>query len=125
MSQDVAVEFETLKRLGGKWAVLMSMSVDMARNGAQLPPDLNDTLTLARMKIGSGCFSVCEVGCALSDIESRLSSHYDCLDEDAFAQWSDLLGEAMQGNLDHERIVVTPALEPVKNDCMFLKCACS
>ena len=31
----------------------------------------------------------------------------------------------MQGKLDYQRIMDIPALDPVKNDCMFLGCKCS
>ena len=122
---DRAVAFELLKRFGGKWAVLMAMSVDMAKKGIALPPDVNEKLTTARVKICSGCFSTCEVSCTLAEVESRLFSRGNLLNEQEFMDWSDLLGAAMQGQLDYERILHTRALAPVKSDCQFLNCSCS
>ena len=118
------LEYDVLMKFGGKWAVLMSMSVAMARKGIALPPDLNDKLASSRMKIRSGCFSCCEIGCALAEVESRLSSQFHMLDEQEFMKWSELLGDAMQGKLNSARIIATPELAPLKNDSDFLKCTC-
>ena len=119
-----AVTYEVLKRFGGKWAVLMSMAVTMTRKGITLPPGLNEKLSTSRMKIASGCFSCCEVSCALAEVEGQLSSQFHLLDDQEFTEWYDLLGEAMQGKLDYARIMATPVLEPVRNDCAFLDCSC-
>jgi hypothetical protein len=120
-----AVAFEVLKRFGGKWAVLAAMSMSMSRKGVVLPPELHERLRMARVKIGSGCFSPCEASCALADVEGRLFSHCHVLDDQEFMHWSDLLGEAMQGKLDYERISGIPSLAPIKNDCLFLGCSCA
>jgi hypothetical protein len=120
-----AVEFDLLKRFGGKWAVLAAMSMSMSRQGIAVPPEVREGLRMARVKISSGCFSACEAGCALADVEGRLFSQCHRLDEQEFANWSDLLGEAMQGKLDYKRIAGIPALAPVKNDCQFLACGCA
>jgi hypothetical protein len=119
-----ALEFDMLKRFGAKWAVLAAMTADMRRKGIALPPAVFDVLKSVRGKIESGCFSTCEVGCDLSQAEGPIFSECHHLDERQFQQWSDLLGEAMQGNLDYQRILGIPALELVKNDCAFLNCNC-
>ena len=125
-AQDTStIEFEMLRRLGGKWAVLTAMGMAIARKGVSLPPEFNEKLKMARVKIGSGCFSPCEASCALAEAESRLFSQGPALGDEEFMTWSDLLGEAAQGRLDYERIQRIPALEPVKNDCRFLGCSCS
>ena len=118
-------EYEILKRYGAKWAVLAAMTAHMARKGIDVPRDVFGVLKAARSKIVSGCFSPCEVGCDLSQVEGPLFSQGYLLDQQEFQQWSDLLAEAMQGKLDYERIMGIPALDPVKNDCMFLGCKCS
>ena len=118
-------EFEMLKRYGAKWAVLAAMTAHMTRKGIELPRNIVDLLTAARSKIVSGCFSPCEAGCDLAQVEAPLFSQGYLLDQQDFQQWSDLLAEAMQGKLDYERIMGIPALDPVKNDCMFLGCKCS
>ena len=120
-----AFDFEMLKRYGAKWAVLAAMTADMARKGIEVPRDVFEALKTARGKIESGCFSACEVGCDLSQVEGPLFSQGYLLDQQDFQQWSDLLAEAMQGKLDYQRIMDIPALAPVKNDCTFLRCSCS
>jgi hypothetical protein len=118
-------DFEMLKRYGAKWAVLAAMTADMAKKGIELPRAVFEELKKARGKIESGCFSPCEVGCDLAQVEGPLFSQGYLIDEKDFQQWSDLLGEAMQGKLDYERIMGIPAFDPVKNDCRFLRCSCS
>jgi hypothetical protein len=120
-----AFEFEMLKRYGAKWAVLAAMTADMARKSIEVPRSVFEALKNSRGKIESGCFSTCEVSCDLSLVEGPLFSQCHLLDPQEFQAWSDLLAEAMQGKLDYERILGIPALAPVKNDCLFLKCSCS
>ncbi len=120
-----AFEFEVLRRFGAKWAVLTAMTGDMTRKGIKVPHGVVEELGAVRVKIGSGCFSTCEVSCELSKVEGQLFSQCDRLDPQDFQQWCDLLAEAMQGKLDYGRIRGIPALEPVKNDCQFLGCRCS
>jgi hypothetical protein len=118
------VEFELLKRLGGRWAVLVAMSLAMHKKGISLPPDISEKLKIARTKIVSGCISPCEANCALAEAEVRLFSQAPTLGDEEFMTWSDLLGEAAQGKLDYARICMIPALEPVRQDCSFLGCTC-
>jgi hypothetical protein len=120
-----AFDFEMLKRYGAKWAVLTAMTSDMVSKGIEVPRAVFESLKTARSKIESGCFSTCEVGCDLSQVEGPLFSQGYLLDPQDFQQWSDLLAEAMQGKLDYQRIMNIPALSPVKNECMFLRCSCS
>lgn len=117
-------DVEVLKRYGAKWAVLAAMAADMMKKGIPMPPSTLDSLQNARNKIESGCFSVCEVDCTLSQVEAPLFAQADQLDPKDFEQWSNYLGEAMQGKLDYERIVGIPSFEPIRNDCKFLGCKC-
>ena len=118
------LEFEILRRLGGRWAVLMAMSLAMRKKGIPLPPDINESLRIARVRIVSGCTSPCEANCVLAEAEARLFSQGPALGDEEFMMWSDLLGEAAQGKLDYARIQMTPALEPIHQDCRFLGCTC-
>jgi hypothetical protein len=124
-SDKSTTEFEMLRRYGARWAVLAAMTADMAQRGLDLPRGVFENLKSARSKIQSGCFSTCEVGCDLSQVEGPLFSQGCLIDQQDFQQWSDLLAEAMQGKLDYQRIMDIPALAPVKNDCTFLRCSCS
>lgn len=118
------VSFELLKKFGTKWAVLTALGLDLARRGVRVPSDLTDELKLARMKIMSGCFSPCEVGCSLGKIEGQLVAVGSSLGPDYLRPWFDLLAQAMEGRIDPGRIAEIPALQPVANDCKFLPCQC-
>jgi len=118
------VSFEWLKKFGTKWAVLTALGVDISKRGVRVPTDLNEQLKLARMKIMSGCFSPCEVGCVLAKVEGQLISVGCALGEDYLRPWFDLLGQAMEGRIDPTRIADIPILEPIATDCQFLACHC-
>ncbi len=116
--------FELLKKYGTRWAVLTAWELDLAKRGVSVPGVVNDQLKLSRMKIMSGCFSPCEVGCTLGQAEGQLVSAGAALGEAYVRQWFDLLGQSMQGLIDPRRIADIPALEPVATDCKFLECQC-
>ncbi len=116
---------DLLKKYGMKWAVLVAMRVDMVRKGIALPDEVDDAIESAGIKIRSGCFSTCEVGCSLSKLEAQLMSSGYSLGEDYFRQWFQLLGRAMNGEIDPRDIDEIPALQPVAQDCKFLGCRCS
>ena len=82
--------------------------------GIAVPQDVFEALKTVRGKIESGCFSPCEVGCDLAVAEGPLFSQGYLLDQNDFQQWSDLLGEAMQGKLDYQAMMGIPAFDPVK-----------
>ncbi|HSW50953.1 MAG TPA: DUF2096 family protein [Bryobacteraceae bacterium] len=121
---DRKVSFEWLKKLGMKWAVLAALVIDLGKRGVRVPSDVNEQLKLVRMKIMSGCFSTCEIGCAFGKLEGQLIALGSSLGEAYLRPWSDLLGQAMEGRIDPLRISEIPALEPVANDCQFLACRC-
>jgi len=118
------MEFEIIRRLGGRWAVLTAMSLAMRKKGIPLPPEINESFKIARVNIVSGCTSPCEANCALAEEVARLFSQGPALGDEEFMMWSDLLGEAAQGKLDYARIQMISALEPIHQDCKFLGCTC-
>jgi hypothetical protein len=121
---DREVSVDLLKKFGMKWAVLAALVSDLGKRGVRVPVDVNEELKLARMKIMSGCFSPCEVGCALGKLEGQLVSIGAALGEDYLRPWFDLLGQAMEGRIDPGRISDIPALQPIANDCKWLACRC-
>jgi hypothetical protein len=122
--QEHQQSFELLKKYGTRWAVLTAWGLDLVKRGVSVPGEVNDLLKLSRMKIMSGCFSPCEVGCTLGRAEGQLVSVGASLGEAHVRQWFDLLGQAMQGLIDPQRMADIPALEPVATDCQFLACQC-
>jgi hypothetical protein len=120
-----AVSLEMLKKFGTRWAVLAAMRLDMAGRGIRIEGETDEQLKLARVQVLSGCFSPCEVGCSLSKVEGRLISIGSSLGGEYLRPWSDLLAQAMRGEIDPRRIAEIPALKPVEMDCKFLGCRCA
>ena len=115
-----------LKKFGTRWAVLAAMRLDMASRGMRIGSEVDEDLKMARVQILSGCFSPCEVGCSLSKVEGQLiSSVGSSLGEEYFRPWSELLAQAMRGEIDPSRTAEIPALKPVEMDCKFLACRCA
>lgn len=120
------ISLEMLKKFGTRWAVLAAMRLDMGSRGITIGGETDEQLKLARVQILSGCFSPCEVGCSLSKLEGQLiSSVGSSLGEEYFRPWSDLLAQAMRGEIDPSRTAEIPALKPVEMDCKFLACRCA
>lgn len=120
------VSLDMLKKYGMQWAVLAAMRLDMAKRGIRIGSEVDEQLKLARVQILSGCFSPCEVGCSLSKLQGNfISSIGSSLDEEYLRPWSDLLAQAMRGEIDPSRVAEIPALKPVEMDCKFLACRCA
>ena len=95
-----ALEEAVLKQFGLRWAVLAGWRDALGLRHLQLPAEVDRLLETARIKIASGCFSVCEVGCDLSQLEGILtstdaSSHHNWVDF-----WVDMLGHAMASDTE-------------------------
>ena len=119
------LSLEMLKKFGTRWAVLAAMRLDMASQGIRIGAETDEQLKLARVQILSGCFSPCEVGCSLSKIEGQLISSGFSLGGEYLRPWSELLAQAMRGEIDPDRIGEIPALRPVEMDCRFMGCRCA
>ena len=118
--QDEAV----LKQYGLRWAVLAAWRDALQLRRVELPVETERLLENARVKIASGCFSVCEVGCDLSQLEAALtsidaSSHHNWVDF-----WVDMLGHSMASDAETERILKVPAVKSRYNNCGISVCRC-
>ena len=116
------VSAEWLKKFGATWAVLAAMTVDCGNRGTPVSPVVHAQLRSARVKIASGYFSPCEVGCMLEKVEGQLISVGSSFGEDYLRPWFDLLGQAMEGRIDPSRISDVLALASVASECMLLAC---
>ena len=119
------VSLDMLKKYGTQWAVLAAMRLDMASRGIRIGSEVDEQLKMARVQILSGCFSSCEVGCSLSKLEGQLISSGYSLGGEYLRPWSELLAQAMRGEIDPSRVAEIPALKPVEMDCKFLACRCA
>ena len=117
-------EEEVLKQYGLRWSVLAAWRDALQLRHVVLSPETDRLLENARVKIASGCFSVCEVGCDMSQIEGILtstdaSSHHNWVDF-----WVDMLGHSMSPKAETERILKVPAVKARYNNCGISVCRC-
>jgi len=123
--EEKRVSFEMLKKYGAKWAVLAALEADLAKKGIVIPTDTIKQIEMSRVKISSGCFSSCQAHCDLSKIEATLVSKGVDFGDEYMDQWFNLMGEAMTGNLDPQKISEIPLLKPIESSCAFLSgCLC-
>jgi hypothetical protein len=113
-----------LKQYGLRWAVLAGWRDALQLRRVELPDDIDRLLENARFKLASGCFSVCEVGCDLSQLEGALtsadaSSHHNWVDF-----WVDMLGHSMANDAETERILKIPAIRARYKNCGISGCRC-
>lgn len=118
------VEIEVLKRYGLRWAVLAAWADELRGAGAVLPVALAGQLEAGRVKISSGCFSSCEVGCDLAAIEAALVPADAARETSRVTFWLELLGRAMEDDDALERLLRLPAVKVHYAGCGFGRCAC-
>jgi hypothetical protein len=117
-------EEAVLKQYGLRWAVLAAWRDALQLRRVVLPDEADRLLERARIKIVSGCFSVCDVGCDLSQLEALLtstdaSSHHNWVDF-----WVDVAGHSMSSEVDTQAILKIPAIKARYNNCGLAVCRC-
>ena len=117
-------EERVLRQYGLRWAVLAAWRDALHLRQVAVPADAGRHLEEARVKIASGCFSVCEVGCDLSQVEGALTSADASTDHNWVDFWLDLLGSSMRENSDAERVLKVPAIKAHYNNCGSSACRC-
>ncbi len=122
LDKRVANEVEILEKFGLRWAVLAAWCDELAHRG--LAVDLRKQLEDARIKLSSGVFSACEIGCDLGRIEATLTSADASSTPDSTSYWLDLLGRAMVEIVDTEELFHNPGVKFRYLNCGFLPCRC-
>jgi hypothetical protein len=117
-------ELEALRRFGMRWAVLLSLSYDLAERRVRLPPFISEKFRASRVILESGCFSTCDVCCWLDGIEQELVLKAASIGKEYMDGWLSLLAKAAKGQLTREEVMGLPFIRPVVTDCEFLRCAC-
>jgi hypothetical protein len=105
-----------------RWAVLAAWRDALAQRGVRLEDPDEEALTRARIKIASGCFSACEIGCDLAPVEAVLTAADASGGEPSVDEWLERLGQAMTG--EEEGLL---ELAPVRfrfADCGVPGCRC-
>jgi hypothetical protein len=119
-----ALEEAVLKQFGLRWAVLAGWRDALQLRHVVLPHNADRLLENARIKIASGCFSACEVGCDLSELEAMLTSTDASSGHNWVDFWVDMLGHSMANDAETERILKIPAVRSRYNNCGLSVCRC-
>ena len=112
-----------LPQFNWQWTVLASTAGQLVGCGEKIPPEVLKLLTLARAKIASGCYTVCDITCDLRKIETELflillnKSPYEA---DTLLE---LLSKVMRGEIKKEDIDLKP-IHQILPDCALLPCGC-
>ncbi len=118
------VEAAVLQQFGLRWAVLGAWRDALKLRSVGIPGDVDLLLEGARTKIASGCFSVCSVGCDLSQVEGALTTADSSTNHNWVEFWIDLLGLAMSNGPEVERILKVPAVKARYRNCGLTECRC-
>jgi hypothetical protein len=119
-----AVAEAVLKQYGLRWAVLAAWRDALNLRHVRLEAEVDQLLEQSRMKIASGCFSVCAVGCDLSQLEGALTSADASTAHNWVEFWVDLLANSMKENPEIERILRIPAVRTRYSNCGLSVCRC-
>ena len=123
---DPVVEQETasMAKLGLRWSVLAAWRDALELRRVEIPPGIDRALEKARIKLASGCFSTCTVGCELGDIEGALTSADASSQHNWVEFWLDLLGLCMRSDEETMRILRIPAVKSRYQSCGIRGCQC-
>lgn len=122
MRKKDAVEISILKRYGLRYSILAAWESDLRSRKTAIPSSIAAPLARARVKISSGCFTVCDVACDLDHIEALLISAASTAGEESTDSWMEMLGQCMSDavNLeDFESRIAFPAVKMYFNRLNF------
>ena len=119
-----AKEREILEKMGVRWAVLTAWVLDLGTRGAKCPPLVQQRLDQAYAKLSSGCFSSCEIGCTLNEVEATLTSVDASRADSCIDYWTDMLGKAMAEGPPAREMLNIPAVQVYDSDCHVGGCNC-
>ena len=120
----LVLEEAVLKQYGLRWAVLAGWRDALQLRHVALSSEIDQLLENARIKIASGCFSACAVGCDLSELEAALTSTDASSGHNWVDFWVDMLGHSMADDAETERILKIPAVRARYNNCGLSVCRC-
>jgi hypothetical protein len=103
-------EAEVLQKYALRWAVLAAWRKELAERWVAVPPDVVGWLEIARIKICSGRFSLCEVGSVLRKIESLLTPVEASSPGEQTDKWLGHLAQAMAEKPAMAPLLQVPAI---------------
>jgi len=104
MRKKDAVEISVLKRFGLRHSILAAWDDYLRDKGIAVPQGISKMLESVRVKISSGCFPVCDVGCDLGRIEAVLFSTATTVGLESAEIWLEMLAESMAKGADIEEM---------------------
>jgi hypothetical protein len=117
-------EVSALEKFALRWSVMAAWAKQLDDRFVALPPQVGKKLEESRIKLAAGCFSSCEVGCVLSEVEGALVTADSSAAKNTVDFWLDLLGHAMSDTVDAERLLRMPAIKIQYQTCGFGSCKC-
>jgi len=121
--QKIQQEQRILEQYACRWAVLAAWHDELTKRIVTLPYDVGQRINVARTKISSGCFSVCEVGCDLNAIEGTLMAGDTSSPTNNADNWLHLLAEVMTDLVDTRRVLQIPSVMFQYQKC-GISCKC-
>ena len=115
-------EIEVLEKFALRYSILAAWYEELAKREVGVSVTVPRNLELVRAKLGTGCFSSCEIGCDLSGIEAALVSGDGESPAPSVDFWLGLLGEAMSESPRSEEILRYPPIKFHYQSCGFLPC---
>ena len=113
-----------LAQYGLRWAVLAGWRDALQLRQVPLPTETDRLLESARVKLASGCFATCEVGCDLTQLEATLTALDASTQHNWVDFWVELLGRSMSDSAEIELILKIPAIKARYLNCGLKGCRC-
>lgn len=117
-------EIEVLEKFGLRWSILAAWCEELSKRQVNLGSEVRRKLESVQAKLGAGCFSSCEIGCDLGEVEGALVSRDGESPAPSVDFWLELLGEAMSETPRSEEILRYPPVKFHYLNCGFLPCRC-
>ena len=114
-------ERTTYERYGLRWSVLAAWHADLRKGVGHVDPGLAAMIVASRMKIATGSYSTCEIGCDLARIEAALVVATASAAPERIDAWIERLGEAMA---DPERARSRGGLVPIRAESLGCQRPC-
>ncbi len=117
-------EIEVLTKFCLRWSILAAWYEELAKRQVALDGEVRRKLDSVHAKLSAGCFSSCEIGCDLAEIEGALVARDGESPAPSVDFWLELLGEAMSETPRSEEILRYPPIKFHYLNCGFLPCRC-
>ena len=119
------IEVDVLRQFGSRQAVLVAWATRLRERGVPVAADIDRNLDDARVKLSSGCFPSCEIGCILNKAEAALISTDSSSPNEEVDHWMGLVCASMTENIDTEKLLNVVTVKVQDSACMPGRCQCT